>query len=88
MALKDILSIRAGQCRFCVTDDTPFLFCGEPTALDSQYCEPHHALCHNGYGRDVGLIESMVYGLDKNVIRKGTDKSVVVPVDEIIRGTE
>jgi len=83
----DILQLRVGRCKYCVTDDSPFLFCNEPVRADgSSYCAEHHAVCHAGFGRDVGLIESMIYGMDASVTRAKNERPNSVPVDEQIRG--
>lgn len=84
--MKDILRIRAGECRYCLTDDTPFLFCSDPVAEGSSYCEPHHRICHDGYGRDVDLIESMINGMEWTVTRARNERPNSVPVDVAIRG--
>lgn len=38
------------QCHYPVTEDTPFLFCGHPTAGQS-YCAFHHQICWVAPGR-------------------------------------
>lgn len=53
---------------------------------ESSYCEPHHEICHNGHGRDIGLLETMIRNQETTIRHKGTDRSAVVPVDEQIRG--
>jgi hypothetical protein len=74
--IRDILSIRAGECRFCITDDTPFFFCGDPVQPESSYCPEHHAVCHNGYGREVAALEAMIRKHDGNIVRtRGPDKA-------------
>jgi hypothetical protein len=40
----EIVDLREGDCRF-VTDDAPFLFCGDETAPGSPYCAAHHRRC-------------------------------------------
>ena len=34
--------IGTNDCRFIVTDDAPFLFCGHPKDGESSYCAHHH----------------------------------------------
>jgi hypothetical protein len=34
------------HCRYAVTDDAPFLFCGDVRQRKSPYCAFHHALSH------------------------------------------
>lgn len=34
------------HCRYPVTAEAPFLFCGHPRQDESAYCSVHHALCH------------------------------------------
>lgn len=41
-----ILEVRDGLCRYPVTRDRPFLFCGHATNGDQSYCGYHHAICH------------------------------------------
>ena len=94
----DILSLRRGQCKFCVTDDTPFLFCGEPVREDSSYCAPHHTICHNGFGRDIAALETMMRGQEHSISYKGKEvrgetsnhggPANTIPVDVQIRGPE
>lgn len=63
----DILSLRVGQCKFCVTADSPFLFCGDPVQEGSSYCPEHHARCHNGFGRPWKAVEYMMLFEEKGV---------------------
>lgn len=91
--IRDILSIRPGECRYCVTPDSPFLFCGEPVAeledgSKSSYCVPHHRLCHAGFGREIAAIESMIYGMDGSIKRAAADHPNTVPVDDFVRGVK
>lgn len=88
MTYRDILTIRKGQCRFCVTDDTPFIFCAAPTFGESPYCEGHHFICYRGQGADVALLEGMMNHLEGTIRKTGTERSKVVPVDELMRGDE
>jgi hypothetical protein len=84
--IRDILTIRSHECRYCVTDDTPFLFCGEPAIVGSSYCEEHHELCHHGYGLQVGVLENMIHGVEHSVVRRPSEApSKIVPVDEYVR---
>lgn len=39
-----ILDLQKHQCRWPVTDDFPFLFCGQTRADESSYCPHHHEL--------------------------------------------
>lgn len=98
--IRDILSIRKGECRFCITDDTPFFFCGDPVRPESSYCPEHHAACHNGFGKDVRALEQMMVSAEHSVVRAGkpsrspegftraptVDTSNTTPVDVQIRG--
>lgn len=34
------------HCRYAVTADQPFLFCGDVRQVSSPYCRLHHALCY------------------------------------------
>jgi hypothetical protein len=101
--IRDILSIRAGECRFCVTDDTPFFFCADPVADNSVYCATHHAVCYAGFGQEVRRIEAMIYAMEQSVVRTGrnvrngdgfrstnfsaAEPPVTAAVDVQIRGT-
>jgi hypothetical protein len=40
-----IIEIRDGQCRYPVTEDHPFMFCGRKTQFESSYCPEHHSIC-------------------------------------------
>lgn len=84
--IRDILSLRAGECKFCITDDTPFFFCGDPAADGSVYCAEHHALCHNGWGKDWQALESMMCGIEQTVVRAKSERVDTEPVDAQIRG--
>lgn len=39
--MKPLLDLNPSDCRWPVTDDRPFLFCGEPKAPESSYCACH-----------------------------------------------
>lgn len=39
--MKPLLDLAINDCRWPVTDDKPFLFCGEPKAVTSSYCACH-----------------------------------------------
>ena len=39
-------ALEPGQCRFPVTKDAPFGFCGQPQKADSVYCAGHHQLAY------------------------------------------
>jgi GcrA cell cycle regulator len=40
-----LAELENNECRYPVTDDAPFLFCGQPQAEGSSYCAHHHHLC-------------------------------------------
>ena len=40
--LKDL---EHDQCRYPITDEKPYLFCGRAKDGDSSYCPRHHKLC-------------------------------------------
>lgn len=85
---KTILEIEDGQCRYCVTNDSPFLFCGDVTALDRVYCDAHHAICNTGFGRDVEILAATIIKADHNVLRDEKHKHRDVrpaPVDEVMK---
>jgi hypothetical protein len=100
--MRDILSIRKGECRFCITDDTPFYFCGNPVAVGSVYCGPHHRLCYAGFGSNPAALEAMIYSREASIVRQrvrgvvrngelvgrpqGIEPPVTLPVDVAIRG--
>lgn len=42
---KTLLELRGSDCRYPVTEDSPFLFCGHPQDGGSSYCAHHHQLC-------------------------------------------
>lgn len=37
--------LEKNDCRYPVTEDRPFLFCGQPKAEGSSYCAHHHHKC-------------------------------------------
>lgn len=39
-----VLDLEANDCRWVMTDDSPFLFCGLPKAFGSSYCADHFKL--------------------------------------------
>ncbi len=43
--LKTTLPGFPGQCRFPMTEDAPFTFCGK-AAAESRYCQAHHDICY------------------------------------------
>jgi hypothetical protein len=88
MPIRDILTIRSHECRYCVTDDTPYLFCGEPAIEGSSYCEGHDILCHQGYGLQVDTLEKWIHSSEQSVVRRQSEPTVIVPVDEYVRGKD
>lgn len=38
--------LKSDQCRYPVTDDSPFFFCGHSKLETSAYCAAHHRLCY------------------------------------------
>jgi hypothetical protein len=54
-----ILELEVGMCKFPITADRPFKFCGLPTPLNglghAVYCREHHALCHREDVRRISL---------------------------------
>lgn len=42
--MKPLLDLAKYDCRWPMTDDKPFLFCGEPQAGESSYCACHKAM--------------------------------------------
>jgi len=40
-----LIDLRANQCRYPVTDESPHLFCGAPRKAESAYCPFHHRVC-------------------------------------------
>lgn len=45
------LDLRDGQCRYAVTENSPYLFCGHPVQEKSSYCPCHHRVCWTPYKR-------------------------------------
>lgn len=45
LAFEDL---RNRHCRFPVTDEAPFFFCGNDKHPGSSYCAHHHRVCHVG----------------------------------------
>jgi GcrA cell cycle regulator len=44
-----LLDLGPAQCRYALTDELPYRFCGKPTANAKEpYCPKHKALCHVG----------------------------------------
>jgi hypothetical protein len=82
---KNILTIRAGECRYPVTDEPPHLFCSDPT--EGIYCDYHSTLCHVGPGKDIAAVEEMIYGVDKSVSRRRpvVDVPHNQPVDRVVK---
>lgn len=37
-----LMDLQSDSCRYAVTDETPFLFCGQPNDGVSSYCRAHH----------------------------------------------
>jgi GcrA cell cycle regulator len=42
---KTLLELRGSDCRYPVTEEIPFLFCGHPQDGDSSYCAHHRQIC-------------------------------------------
>lgn len=84
--IRDILGVKG--CRYCLTDDTPFLFCNEPKMAGSSYCEDHHMVCHAGYGLQVDTLEKWINSADHSVAPRPSQPAAIVPVDEEMRRGE
>lgn len=41
-----LLELEASQCRWCVTADSPFLFCGQPVEQGMPYCSHHCGIAY------------------------------------------
>lgn len=41
-----IQDLASSQCRWCVTADSPFLFCGQPTEQGMPYCSHHCGIAY------------------------------------------
>lgn len=39
-----LMDLQPDSCRYAVTDETPFLFCGQPQDGVSSYCRQHHGI--------------------------------------------
>lgn len=39
-----LMDLQPDSCRYAVTDDAPFLFCGQPNDRVSSYCRQHHGI--------------------------------------------
>ena len=45
---RTLLELKRRDCRYPVTADSPFLFCGHPKAEGSSYCANHHHVSTRG----------------------------------------
>lgn len=87
--MKPLLDLNPRDCRWPMTADKPFLFCGEPKAEGSSYCACHKRLSvksdqpRGAPGYDIGPKRA---GLRQN---KGNAQSALIqhrtPVDVHIR---
>ena len=41
-----IFDLAQNSCRYPVTEDSPFLYCGHAQQKDSSYCAAHHRVCY------------------------------------------
>ena len=74
------------QCRYPVTADKPYLFCGASTQFT--YCPAHHALCHEGHGKPWQGLAGMMEAVEATIIPTPRHMAdVQPPIDEALRST-
>jgi hypothetical protein len=54
----DIISLPAGACKFPVTQDRPYKFCGEKA--HGIYCTKHHQLAHDNSAQNADRFDNAV----------------------------
>jgi hypothetical protein len=80
-----LLDLRPAQCRYALTEESPYTFCGKPTAhRDEPYCAEHKALCHVGRASWRAL-ERMIHGEDVTLAPETDDVERTLCVDEEFR---
>jgi hypothetical protein len=80
-----LLDLGPAQCRYALTDDLPYRFCGKPTANAKEpYCLEHKARCHVGRtsGRE---LEQMIDSAEAPLAPASNDDRTL-GVDEVMRG--
>lgn len=80
--LKDL---RHDQCRYPVTQESPFIFCGRTRAEGSSYCARHHALCVKKKMRPIEFLAEWVNKNDlQSAPARGREADEVQPLDEVL----
>ena len=71
------------ECRYPVTDEPPYIFCGRPTD-GRTYCAKHHEVCHVGHGKPWQGLAGMIEATEHTVVRSGR-RTEAEAIDEILR---
>lgn len=73
------------QCRYPVTQETPFVFCGREKIEHSSYCARHHKLCVKKKVRAIDFLAEWVNQMDPHSKAvKPQPEERVLPLDEVL----
>lgn len=88
--MPSLLQLRHHQCRYPLTQEKPFLFCGRATKDGSSYCPRHHKDCVQPGGpvRPIEFLADYINRTDSmsSVARAHRrDDDDVRPIDEVLK---
>jgi len=80
--LKDL---RHDQCRYPLTQEAPYVFCGRQKAGGSSYCPRHHALCITKRVRPIEFLAEWINQTDPmSKPARPPAEERVRPLDEVL----
>ena len=83
-----LLQLRRDQCRYPVTEESPWVFCGRATKDGSSYCARHHEICVKPGGpiRAIEFLADYINRTDSMSDVAARHEDAVRPLDEMVDG--
>lgn len=83
--MPKLLDMRHDQCRYPVTQESPWVFCGREKTEHSSYCARHHKLCVKKKVRAIEFLAEWVNHTDtmSKAVRPQPEEQTQ-PVDEAL----
>ena len=82
--MPSLLQLEECQCRFPITNDTPFLFCGRKKRPGSSYCQRHHTICTSGEPKSLLPLVDFIHRTDGTVAPRSHDDRAA-PIDGVLK---
>ena len=83
--MPTLLQLRPRECRYPLTQESPWLFCGRATADGRSYCDRHYKLCVRGSIRAVECLADYINRTDNmSAPSPRDDEDRVRPLDEMV----